>query len=317
MTTTSTAISPQGISPSPQITERDLLVLNLFRGIRFAQTSQLSALLVPDSFPTEEKLRRRLRKLAQFGCVDRPAQRTAEARTPEFILPEETRERGRPEDVWALAQKGADILKLPGDWNRNNGRLRASSFAHPLMVTRVYITLKIATRKKLAVVRRWLGESEWRGRINVQGETIPLVPDAVFIVADTAGKRQELVFLEADNNTMPLTRRELGQSSFRKKCLAYWQYWAEEMRPKHESMLVLTIAKTPERAEALRKTAAKTDTSGRGLNIFWFTSEPCWEIMRPERFFHEPIWATAAGERRALFETEPSESRAGWPERAQ
>ncbi len=213
---------------------------------------------------------------------------------------DERRPRGRPEDVWALGQKGADILKLSGDWNRNNGRLRPSSFAHPLMITRVYATLKVAAGKKAISLDRWMGESQWRRRIDVDGETLPLVPDAVFLVSAGNG-RQELVFLETDNHTMPLERRGFSQSSFKKKCVAYWQYWADELRPQKDSMLVLTVAKTPARAEALRRTAAQTDSEGRGLNLFWFTNESAWTVTTPERFLHEPIWTSAAGKQQALF----------------
>lgn len=279
----------------PILTERDLKVVDLFRAIRFAETSHLAALLVPDCFPTEEKLRRRLRKLARLRYLDRPARRITAARVPEFAVLDEKRPRGRPEDVWALGQKGADVLRLSGDWNRNNGRLRPTSFVHPLMITRVYATLKVAAAKKAVNLDRWMGESQWRGRINVGGEVLPIVPDAVFLVSDASKARQELVFLETDNHTMPLERRGFSQRPFRKKCIAYWTYWADELRPQKESMLVLTVAKTPERAEALRRTAAHTDSEGRGLNLFWFTSEQDWDLARPERFLCEPIWTTAAG----------------------
>lgn len=64
------------------------------------------------------------------------------------------RERGRPQDVWALAQRGAEARALAdaADWNRNNGRLRHSSFAHPLMVTQVYATFPILAAKEVIVL---------------------------------------------------------------------------------------------------------------------------------------------------------------------
>jgi hypothetical protein len=54
-------------------------------------------------------------------------------------------------------------------------------------------------------------------------------------------------------------------------------------------MLVFTVAKTPERAEALRLTAQGVDAEGRGLNLFWFTNEQTWDISTPERFLYERI----------------------------
>src|SRR5438105_4360167 len=106
------------------ITSRDLIALGVFRAVRFIETSQLATVLVPGVFPTEEKLRRRLRKLVREHYLDRPARRIAALRKFDHALIGERNQRGRPEDVWALAQKGADVLALKGDWNKNNGRLR-------------------------------------------------------------------------------------------------------------------------------------------------------------------------------------------------
>jgi hypothetical protein len=288
-------------SLSLQLTDRDLRIFDFFTAIRFAETSHFAAALVPTSFPTEEKLRRRLRKFAILGYLDRPAKRIAPARETEYGVLDEKRERGRPEDIWALAQRGANLLKLKGDWNRNNGRLRPSSFPHPLMITRVYTMLRIAAAKGLISLDGWQGENVWRVQVPIKGTFLPLVPDAVFILSDNRTDREATIFLETDNNTEPLRRTTMVQSSFYKKCLAYWQYWADEIKPRHETMLVFTVAKTPERAEALRLTAQTIDAEGRGLNLFWFTSEQTWDISAPERFLYEPIWTTAAGERQALF----------------
>jgi hypothetical protein len=298
---------PEKKSQSLQLTERDRRVLDFFGAIRFAGTSHLAGALVPDQFPTEEKLRRRLRKLAQMGCLDRPARRISPARLSEFEITGEERPRGRPEDIWALAQRGADVLKLPGDWNKNNGRLRSSAFPHRLMISRVYSTLMLAAASGLITLDQWSGENEWRGRVAVDGDSLPLIPDGVFIVSDNRSDAEAMAFLEADNSTEPLRRTTMVQSSFFKKCVAYWQYWNDEIRPRHESMIVLTVAKTAERAEALRITAKAVDEEGRGLNLFWFTHEPAWEIATPDKFLYQPIWTTAGGETRALFQVPQAE----------
>ncbi len=94
----------------------------------------------------------------------------------------------------------------------------------------------------------------------------------------------------------------MTQSSFFKKCVAYWRYWMDEIRPRHESMIVLTVAKTAERALKLRFTAKAVYEEGRGLNLFWFTHERAWEIATPDKFLYRPIWTTAGGEARALFQ---------------
>ena len=146
-------------SQSLLLTERDVTVLNFFSAIRFVETNHFAASLVPALFPTEEKLRRRLRKLAEMGYLDRPARRITGSRLPEIELAMEKRGRGRPQDIWAVAQRGADVLELPGDWNKNNGRLRPSAFPHRLMISRVYSTLKVAEGRGLISLEDWMGEN--------------------------------------------------------------------------------------------------------------------------------------------------------------
>lgn len=286
---------------TPALTSRDLHVLEVFRALRFAETRHLLAMLTPAPYPTTQKLRLRLPKLERLELLTRPARRIAPQRQDLYRLAEGAGRRGRPEDVWALAQRGADLLHLDGDWNKNNGRLRSSSFAHPLMISSVYTVLRVAEARGLVDLDDWTGENEWRERIRVGGHELPLVPDATFLVGDNRTDREARVFLEVDNHSEPLTRSGLDQTSFLKKTIAYWHYWDRVVRPTGTPFIVMTIAKTPERAERLRTTAARTDPHGRALNLFWFTSERHWSITDPEGFLYSPHWITATGAQRALF----------------
>ena len=284
------------------LTARDPEVLELFRGIRFATTSQLAALLVPQAFPTAHRLRLRLGKLERKGFLDRPARRRSVKSRVEYELRSDARLRGRPEDIWALAQAGAKLLKLPGDWNRNNGRLRPGAFAHPLMVTKVFLTLAHAADRGLLDLEEWVGENGRRLRVVLDGVPRSLAPDGSFRLVDHRTEAEApLVFLEADNHTEPLTRIAFGQSAFRTKCVLYWHHWLSAVRPQQGAMIVLVVAKTATWAESLRRTAKEADAHGRGLNLFWFTSEDRWTITAPEEFLYAPIWTTAAGEQRAIF----------------
>jgi hypothetical protein len=77
------------------------------------------------------------------------------------VLADDIRERGRPQDIWALAQNGARVLELDEtDFNRNNGRLRHSSFAHPLMITTPLIRNVVGQRKNLFHLRRLMDEGK-------------------------------------------------------------------------------------------------------------------------------------------------------------
>jgi hypothetical protein len=295
-----------------RVAARDRAVLALFRAIRFAETRQLEAVFVPDLFPSYKKLRLRLPRLAAAGLLDRPARRIAPERAEQYRLAAEPRTGGRPQDVWALGDAGARLLGLPGQWNRNNGRLRPSAFPHSLMISRVYCALARAERRGLVAVD-WQGENGWRERVRVGGRTLTLVPDATFLLAERTTDAEAPCFLEADNGTEPLTRTDLEQSSFAGKCALYWTYWNEVLRPQRAGMIVLTVAKRRDRAEALRQVAARADPTGRGhgSNLFWFTSEEDWTIAEPETFLYAPIWRTPAGERRALLARAGAVARTG------
>jgi len=291
------ASGPKRKSPSPRLGERDRAVFEWFRDIRYAETGHFAAVLTPSVFPTEWVLRRRLRKLAQMGYIDRPARRITPEREQEFVLADETRERGRPQDVWALAQRGAEALELADatDWNRNNGRLRHSSFAHPLMISQVYTTVRILAAKEVIGLESWSGENTWRGRITVDGQLLPIVPDAVMVISVPRTGRQIPIFLETDNATEPLRRSAFEQSSFYKKVIAYREYWLKHFRPENDPMLVWTVAKTPTRAASLRDLTESIDAEQHGMNLFWFSDLTQWNLSAPERLVSAPIWKTATG----------------------
>ena len=168
------------------------------------------------------------------------------------------------------------------------------------------MTLRVAEAKGLIKIEHWVEEDGWKGRLRLRGDSLPLVPDAVFLVSDNRSDREATIFLETDNSTEPLRRTTMLQSSFFRKCAAYWQYWTDEIRPRHETMIVLTVAKTAERAEALRLSARAVDEEDRGLNLFLFADEHAWDVLAPEHFLYEPVWTTAGDEQRTLFEQRQS-----------
>lgn len=258
-------------------------------------------MLTPSPFPTVKKLHLRLPKLERGGYLTRPARRIA-ARTPEpFELASATPRRGRPQAVWALAQRGADALHLAGDWNRNNSRLHPGAFAHPLAITRVFTTLQVAQAQRRISVESWTGENAWRTKIRAGRHTLPVVPDATCLLVDHDSDREAQILLEIDNHTEPLTRSTAALTSVTRKFLGYWHYWDQVVRPQEIGMIVLTVAKRRDYADRLRRAAVRVDPEGHGLNLFWFTSEEDWAMTDAESFLYRPIWTTAAGETRAIF----------------
>jgi hypothetical protein len=282
--------------------ERDLAVLDVFSAVRFIDTTSLSAIVTPEPFPTHQRLRLRLPKLERLRLIERPARRLRNS--AEFVVEGEKPTRGRPQDIWALAQKGAELLQLGGDWNRNNHRLRPGAFAHPLAIARIFAILRVAVTRGLIDIENWQGENVFRERVSVNGRQLPVVPDATFeLTAD--GSKPFRAFLEVDNATEPMTRSTFDQSSFLKKCVAYHAYWKRVLRPHAEGeTVVLTVAKTAAGAERLRRTAARVDDGSQGWRLFWFTSEEEFSLAAPERFLFDHIWKTTSGDAWAIFQRE-------------
>ncbi|HMJ91438.1 MAG TPA: hypothetical protein VK530_16570, partial [Candidatus Acidoferrum sp.] len=77
-------------------------------------------------------------------------------------------------------------------------------------------------------------------------------------------------FLEADRGTMPITRRNLTQTSFRRKFLAYEATWAQGIHRTRFGLhrfRVLTVGTSVKRLAALREECARLH-SGKGLFLF-------------------------------------------------
>jgi hypothetical protein len=274
--------------------DRDLLAL--FRHIRFAETRQLADAIIPALFPSYQTLRVRLGKLGRAGLLDRPGRRIL---PDPYAVASDGRTNGRPQDIWALGQRGAALLDLRGDWKRNNTRLRPVSFPHALGITKVFLTLKLAAFRNLIDLDEWIPENQFRETVIVDGERISMIPDATARIADRRSDRETRTFVEVDNGTAPIERSSFRQSSFGRKTAAYQTYWETEVRPQHGAMVVLTVARTPERATALREATGAKHPYPR--NLFWFAAVTDWPITNPERFLYEPMWQTGGGDSRALF----------------
>ncbi|MBA7495120.1 hypothetical protein ES702_05699 [subsurface metagenome] len=94
-------------------------------------------------------------------------------------------------------------------------------------------------------------------------------------------------FLEADQSTMTNAR-------FLKKMRAYWNQWRQGRHTKRFGMKafrVLTITKTKQRKENLRKITEGANDGQKGSLMFWFTSEENYNIDKPESIL-ESIWQT-------------------------
>jgi hypothetical protein len=98
-------------------------------------------------------------------------------------------------------------------------------------------------------------------------------PDRVFGLSFAGApehQRRAYFFLEADRGTMPVTRKGLGQTSFRRKLLGYRETWRQGLHRRHlgiPNFRVLTVTTNEERMRHL-VAACKSMAGGRRLLLF-------------------------------------------------
>jgi len=266
-----------------RLQERDIEIVKLVYSYRFLNSDHIKALV--DG--SEQGILRRLQKLFHHGFLDRP---------PSQILYPLA---GPQKMVYALGDRGAsllaekygvDIAKIK--WNEKNKEVKDRHIQHTLMISNFRTCLELALSKIPDTnLLFWQRENpkELKDYVYIEdyGREIkaPIVPDGFFGIQDPKGKM--FFFLEADQSTMTNAR-------FLKKMRAYWRWWKDGRHTKRfgiKAFRVLTITKTKQRKENLRKITKKADDRQVGSFMFWFTSEENYSLQRPESIL-EPIWQT-------------------------
>jgi len=126
--------------------------------------------------------------------------------------------------------------------------------------------------------------------VNLSGSLkLGVIPDRVFALEypDPDGNsRRAFFFLEADRGTMPVIRRNLSQTSFHRKLLAYEATWSQSIhraRFGFHRFRVLTVTTSTERLRSLVE-AYSSLKSGHGL--FLFTDQ---KSLKESGVF-SPVW---------------------------
>lgn len=267
-----------------RVQKRDIEIIRLVYDYRFLNSDQIQALVNG----SEQGVLRRLQKLFHHGFLDRP---------PSQIVYPLT---GTQKMVYALGDKGADFLANEfgidrGEikWNEKNKEVKDRHIQHTLMISNFRLCLKLALDKTAnADLLFWKRENrrelkDYAYTQDKQGRRrkVAVVPDGFFGIQDPKGKMY--FFLEADQSTMVNAR-------FLRKMRAYWNWWKQGRHTKKFGMKafrVLTITKTEQRKENLRKITKAADERQRGSLMFWFTSEGNYSIQKPGSILG-PIWQT-------------------------
>lgn len=283
-----------------RLTERDREILRAVHRHRFLRSLHICALVSG----SRQQLLRRLKLLYHHGYLERPR-----AQIDYYHYG-----RGR-HFVYGLADKGAAALKQelgaafnPNDWSARNRTVGRLFLEHALLVSDVMVAMELACREKGI---RLLNEPElapepdpgeprrpfqWRVSLR-SGPKLTTTPDRVFAL-ESNGTRAYF-FLEADRGTMPVRRKNLSQTSFYRKLLAYEATWSQSIHQKRfgfSRFRVLTMTTSEARVNSLLGVCS---TLERGLGLFLFASDTL--LNRPGEILGR-VWRTARGETVSLLD---------------
>lgn len=247
-----------------QLTERDREIIRLVHRHRFLRSHQIIALVGGSS----QQILRRLKLLYHHGFLERPRSQL-----------DYFHRAGSQHMVYGLGNKSADVLKRKLCFDEKSRAVGRIFLNHALLVSDVMVAIELACRKS-GQVRLIYGEDfslpadtrekrqPFHWKVNVNGMKLSAVPDRVFAL-DFNGSRA-FFFLEADRGTMPATRTNLSQTSFRRKLFAYEATWTQNI---HRSRFgfnrfrVFTVTTSATRAKSLVNVCSQL-RSGHGLFLF-------------------------------------------------
>ncbi|HXR46698.1 MAG TPA: replication-relaxation family protein [Candidatus Limnocylindrales bacterium] len=255
-----------------QLTGRDREIIRLVHRHRFLRSSHIAALMGDSS----QQILRRLQLLYHHGYLERPRAQL------QFY------EHGGSKSIaYGLGDKGGTCLKHElgiavhhDSWDEKNHVIGRVFLEHALLVADVMVAIELACRKhgiRLLYENQLAFQTErrpfrWKVKIN-DGQKLGVIPDRVFALEfpDTNGTSQRAhFFLEADRGTMPVVRRNLSQTSFRRKLIAYEATWNQNihrLRFGFNRFRVLTVTTSPARVNSLVQACSQLK-SGHGLFLF-------------------------------------------------
>jgi hypothetical protein len=256
-----------------QLTERDRDIIRLVYQNRFLRSSHIVALM-----GGSQQILRRLQLLYHHGFLERPRCQL------DYYY-----RGGSREIVYGLADKGGAVLRQGGialsesrwsDKNRSVGRVQLE---HLLMVSDVIVAIEMVCRNNGS--RLIMGDylpvpgkhPSFRWNVDIGGGVkLGIAPDRAFALdyADPDDERKRaFFFLEADRGTMPIVRKNLSQSSFYRKLLAYEATWSQGL---HRSQFVfnrfrvLTVTTSAARVNSLVEACSQLK---KGHGLFLFTDQ--------------------------------------------
>lgn len=270
-----------------RLTDRDKDVIMALHKYRFLTTDHLQALTGTKS---RWGMNARLRLLYDHKYIDRPKAQFA-------IFSHADK---RPV-VYALGNKGASLLSNRYDipmpakvyWTEKNRRVREKHIEHSLGIANFMAGIETMCQRadhlelidQQAILKRSPKDIQkskypfrWRTKIRHGGKQrkIAIVPDYVFGLRNVTKDQEKFYFVEIDRGTMPVTRRDIMQSSFKRKVLSYADTFERELATSHFNMTgfqVLTVTTSDARIKAIQASIADLPERPFSANTFLFKTK--------------------------------------------
>jgi hypothetical protein len=259
-----------------QLTKRDSEIVHLVHRYRFLRSARIAALLGAES----QHLLRRLQLLYHHGYLERPRAQL-----------DYYHQGGSRHIVYGVGTKGAILLREEFGvnlkhlrWAEKNRSVGRMFLEHALLVSDIMVALELACRKTGRI--RLLPQEHlslpksttqnapsFRWHVNLNSQLkLGVIPDQVFGLEFSkydGTPNRAFFFLEADRGTMPVTRRNLSQTSFYRKLLAYEATWSQSLHQRFgfHRFRVLTVTNSEERIQSMVSACAELKR-GHGLFLF-------------------------------------------------
>ena len=298
--------------PAFRLTARDRESLKIIFDNRWITAEMLQDLLTPVQLtdPQQEALSRLI--AAKKATAAGPPQRIKRGirRRLQYLYHHGYVQRHKMADgeaiAYTLGNKGAEELTLyygidrrEIDWSTRNRESSERYIRHALMVTQLRHAVSVALRDRPDVtLKLWEPDGAFQAKVQYEdmvrthgGTRTQLVdgtvkPDSLFLLLHR--EKGIHYFPEADRSTMTNAR-------YLAKLKAYYAFWATYVREGGSPIKqtrVLTITRSEERKQNLRKIAQQVSREAK--NLFWFITEKAY-LGKPQAIF-EPTWQTLEGD---------------------
>lgn len=291
-----------------ELTGRDAAILLALHKYRFLTSDHIMALTGTKS---RWGINKRLRQLYDLKYIDRP-----QAQRALFAYAEK-----RP-FIYALGNAGASLLStrfavpMPPSvyWTEKNRRVREQHIEHTLgisdfmiemeLLCEADVTLRLIERGEIlsqapCQTRHSKYPFRWKTRISDKGQSrdIAIAPDYVFgieFLDRPEPNNRRFYFVEVDRGTMPVTRRDILQSSIMRKVQSYADTFERDLPKRQFGMSgfqALFVTTSDNRIADMQAAISSADLPSLPANLFLFRTKADSQLPLP----FEPTWTNSKG----------------------